>query len=267
MPFGYCMREGRICIVEAEAEVVRMIFTSYAEGNSYDALAEWLNNGAPAYFPGKRWNKNTVARILQDERYLGSNVYPAIITATAFKTRQPTVSGRSSHPQIKDIRILARCAVCGGVVRRERMDSWRCPDCMTTTVRTTDKQLIERVTELLRNLCERPDAVELPPADDIENGSVLAAKNDLDHALESAEFDEPAARAKVISLAAARFDALGSKDYETTRIQYILARTEQNGEANTDLLRQITSAILILPTGEISLKLKNGQIMKRSELT
>ena len=45
------------------------------------------------------------------------------------------------------------------------------------------------------------------------------------------------------------------------RIQYILAKTEQNGGLDTALLRQITSAILIHPTGEISL------IMKRSDLT
>ena len=40
LPFGYCIRNGQICIAEAEAEVVRMIFTSYAEGNSYETLAE-----------------------------------------------------------------------------------------------------------------------------------------------------------------------------------------------------------------------------------
>ena len=51
------------------------------------------------------------------------------------------------------------------------------------------------------------------------------------------------------------------------RIQYILARMEQNGGLDTALLRQITSAILIFPTGEVSLKLKNGQILKRSDLT
>ena len=93
------------------------------------------------------------------------------------------------------------------------------------------------------------------------------SENEFNLAIQAEDFDEPAARAKAISLAAARFDTLGSEDYETMRIQYILARTEQNGGLDTALLRQITSAILIFPTGEISLKLKNGQIMKRSDLT
>ena len=70
-------------------------------------------------------------------------------------------------------------------------------------------------------------------------------------------------KAKSISLASARFNALGSEDYETMRIQYILTRTEQNGGLDIELLRQITSAILIHPNGAVSLKLKNGQIIEK----
>ena len=267
LPFGYCMESGQICVVDDEAEIIRMIFTSYAEGNSYETLAEWLNNGRYPYAPGKRWNKNTLARILQDERYLGNSVYPAILASGAFQRRKPTASGKLNHPQIKDIRILARCAACGKPIQRERTDTWRCPHCMTLAINSTDKRLMDSVAELLQGLCQRPDAVVSLTAADMESENVLSAKNSFTQELENEEFDESAARAKAISLAAARFDALGSEDYETMRIQYILARTEQNGGLDTALLCQITSAILILPTGEVSLKLKNGQIMKRSDLT
>lgn len=226
---------------------MRMIFTSYAEGNSYETLAEWLNHGEHAYFPGRRWNKNTLARILQDERYLGNGVYPAILAAVAFQRRKPAASGKLNHPQIKDVRVLARC--------------------MTSAVNSTDKRLMDSVAELLQGLCRHPDAVVSLPAADMESEGILAAKDSLTHELENGEFDEATARAKAISLAAARFDALGSEDYETMRIQYILARAEQNGGLDTALLRQITSAILIFPTGEVSLRLKNRQIIKRSDLT
>lgn len=247
LPFGYCMQNGQICVADAEAEIIRMIFTSYAEGNSYETLAEWLNHGEHAYFPGRRWNKNTLARILQDERYLGNGVYPAILAAVAFQRRKPAASGKLNHPQIKDVRVLARC--------------------MTSAVNSTDKRLMDSVAELLQGLCRHPDAVVSLPAADMESEGILAAKDSLTHELENGEFDEATARAKAISLAAARFDALGSEDYETMRIQYILARAEQNGGLDTALLRQITSAILIFPTGEVSLRLKNRQIIKRSDLT
>lgn len=266
LPFGYCMESGQICVVDDEAEIIRMIFTSYTKENSYETLAEWLNHGEHAYFPGRRWNKNTLARILQDERYLGNGVYPAILAADAFQRRKPAASGKLNHPQIKDVRVLARCAVCGKTIQRERTNTWRCPHCMTSAVNSTDKRLMDRVTELLQGLCRHPDAAAVLPAADVESESVLAARSGFAQELENEEFDESAARAKAVSLAAARFNALGSENYETMRIQYILAKTEQNGGLDTALLRQIASAILIHPTGEISLKLKNGQIMKRSDL-
>lgn len=267
LPFGYCMRGGQICVAGEEAEVIQIIFASYGAGNSYETLAEWLNDRGIPYSPEKKWNKNAVARILQDVRYLGDAIHPPIIAAEVFRGRKPTVSGRLNLPQIKDIRVLAHCAMCGNTVRRERMDTWRCPHCMTSAVKITDKQFIDSVAGLLQDLWIHPNTVVVPPIDEIEDGGISTAKSDFTQELERTEFNESTSKAKAISLASARFDALGSEDYETMRIQYILARTEQSDGLDTALLRQITSAILIDPAGSVSLKLKNGQITKRSELT
>ena len=92
-------------------------------------------------------------------------------------------------------------------------------------------------------------------------------QKEFNEAIQCDEFDESATKAKAFSLAAARFNALGSEDYETMRIQYILARAEQSDGLDVELLRQITSAILIHPSGAVSLKLKNGQIIERSDYT
>ena len=264
LPFGYCISHGKVCVVEDEAEIVWRAFAGYAEGRSYDDLTRWLNGQSIAYLPGKPWNKNAVARILQDKRYLGSDTYPPIVTSEMFSNRKPAASGRLNLPQIKDIRILARCGVCGEPVRRERENAWRCPHCMMSAVPIMDQRLIDAVAELLRALCVHPDIVGPPTSTGDENTTVLVAENELAHALEAAEFDEAASSAKALSLAAARFDALGSEDFETMRIQHLLAGTEPSAELDTTLLRQITSAILISPTGEVRLKLKNRQIVERS---
>lgn len=265
LPFGYCISSGKVCIVETEAEIVRMIFTSYAEGRSYNDLTRWLNSQSTPYLPGKLWNKNAVARILQDERYLGGDIYPPILAAENFECRKPSAVGRLNQPQMKDIRILSRCSVCGEPVRRERKNSWRCPHCMISAVPSTDRQLITNVSELLQGLCVHPNMVSSLPSAEEKPSSVLTAEDEFAHELEAAEFNESAAKAKAFSLAAARLDALGSEDYETMRIRYILTRTEPSAELDTALLRQITSAILIHPTGEVSLKLKNGQTVEGSD--
>ena len=264
LPFGYRMSHGKICIVENEARIVQRIFASYVEGHSYNALTQWLNGQSIPYLPGKPWNKNAVARILRDERYLGDDTYPPIVASEMLGNRKPSSSGRLNLPQVKDIRILARCGVCGEPVRRERENTWRCPHCMVSAVPTTDQRLIADASELLRELCSHPDVVVIPDSENKERNTILAAENELAHALEAAEFDESAVRAKALSLAAARFNSIGSEDYETMQIQHLLAGAEPSAELDTALLRQITSAILISPTGEVRLKLKNKQIVERS---
>ena len=76
LPFGYHIRDGQIQIAEDEAKTVRMVFDRYIAGVSYDRLAGELNGRDVLYAPGKCWNKNMVARILQDERYLGGSELP-----------------------------------------------------------------------------------------------------------------------------------------------------------------------------------------------
>ena len=268
LPFGYRIHDGQIQIAEDEAETVRMIFDRYIAGASYDRLAGELNGHGVPYAPGKRWNKNMVARILQDERYLGGSTYPQIVTPEQFryaKAAKPDVSGTRSCAEIKDIRILARCGLCHGPLRRTRKNYWLCSNCMDSPASVQDDYLIQCVAQLLRRLCEHPETIAPSPAAPPDNEAVQSAQDRFIQELDKPEFDEGAAKSAALALASAQFDALGSEDYETMRLQYILEQTEPHDGLDTDLLRQVTSAILIRPSGAVSLQLKNHQIMERSD--
>lgn len=241
LPFGYRMENGQVCVEEAEAEIVRMIFFRYGEGTSYETLTKSLNGGTVPYTPGRPWNKNMVARVLQDWRYLGDETYPALVTAERFANAAPDHAGSLACPQIKDIRILARCPACDGAVRRERRNAWRCPRCMTTAARTTDKRLVADVNDLLQRLLDYPGAVAVPTVEARE--AVTTAED----------------KATAMATAAGRLNALDSADYEAMRIQYILTHS---GLDDT-LLRQITSAVLLYPDGTVQLQLRNNQIIKK----
>ena len=267
LPFGYRMRCGNITVVEDEAEIVRMIFASHAEGNSYEKLASGLNSRDIPFSPGRPWNKNAVARLLKDIRYLGNNTYPPIVIPEEFGNRKAGACGKREHPEIKDIRILARCAACGGPVRRERKNVWRCPHCMAEAAHITDKRLMDSTAGLLSALCESSDLVKFTPADDAEDQHITDLRDSFTQELDKPDFSESTARSQAITLTAAQFDALGSEDYETMRIQRLLSQAEPSDGLDTRLLRQITSAILLRSNGAVSLKLKNGQIFERSDFT
>lgn len=270
LPFGYRIWGGQVQIEEHEAETVRIIFDRYIAGVSYDRLAGELNGHDVPYAPGKRWNKNMVARILQDERYLGGSAYSQIVTPESFrraKTAKPDVSGTRSCTEIKDIRILARCGLCHGPMRRTRKNYWLCPHCMDSPASIKDDHLILCVDHLLRRLCKHPDAIAPSPAVPADSGIIQSAQDRFIQEMDKPEFNEGAAKSAALALASAQFNALDSSDYETMRIQYILGQSEPCDGLDTSLLRQIVSTVLIHPTGEVSLRLKNNQIVERSDST
>ena len=262
LPFGYCLRNGQVREEEQETGMVQLIFRRYGEGASYGTLADELSALGCPYAPGRPWNKNMVARILQDGRYLGSAEYPRLLSPELFHQAQsarPDVSGRLERPEIKDIRVLARCARCHGPMRRMRKNYWYCSNCMDSPSKIKDEALILCVERLLRGLRERPETIAPTPAAESENKNIQAAQERLDDELERPEFNEAAAKAQVIALASARFNALGSGDYETMRLRYLLNGAEPGGGLDAALLRQVAAAVLIHPSGAVSLKLKNGQ--------
>lgn len=262
LPFGYCLRNGQVQEEATEAEVVRLIFRRYGEGASYGTLADELNALGCPYAPGRLWNKNMVARVLQDGRYIDGGPFPQIIPLESFQratAAKPDVSGTADRPEIKDIRILARCAQCGEPMRRMRKNYWYCSNCMDSPSKIKDEALILCVERLLRGLREHPETISPAPVAESENEAVRTAQDLLARELEQAEFDEAAAKAQAIALASARFDALGSGDYETMRLRYLLNGAEPGGGLDAALLRQVAAAVLIHPSGAVSLKLRNGQ--------
>lgn len=264
LPFGYHIRDGQLKIKENEAQAVQMIFDHYTAGMSYSELTDKLNGQGIPYVPDKPWNKNMLARVLQDERYTGGAAYPQIITPESFqyaKAAKPDTSGTTDCAEIKDIRILAQCGLCHGPMRRERKDRWQCPKCMDSPTSIKDSHLILCVDRLLRRLHEKPETVALSPAVPVDDETIQRTQDDFIHELDKPEFDESVATTKAIALATARFNALGSGDYETMRLQYILTNSRPQDGLDTGLLRQIASAILISPNGAVSLKLKNSQII------
>ena len=79
LPFGYQMRMGEIVRNEPEAKAVQDIFLQYTLGASLKEIAEQMRKTGPVYDEGKSWNKNMVARILENPKYTGADSYPNLV--------------------------------------------------------------------------------------------------------------------------------------------------------------------------------------------
>ena len=95
IPFGYCVINGKYAINEIEAQAVREIFENYINGKSLKTIAAEMkipyNSGKAA------WNKNMIARVLENRKYIGENGYPRIISNEEFNSATQMKSERNTY--------------------------------------------------------------------------------------------------------------------------------------------------------------------------
>lgn len=66
---GYRLHNGRYEILEAEAQIVRRIYSEYLSGNGYATIAKGLNeDGIPSRFGGQ-WAQSVISKILSNYTY------------------------------------------------------------------------------------------------------------------------------------------------------------------------------------------------------
>ena len=237
-PFGYKMALGEIVIQESEAKLVQEIFRRYIEGGSLNELTEAFRQQDIPYDEGRLWNKNMVARILADTRYTGEKGYPKLIDEAQLIAANEKRSNKPQLPKKTEAQKVLR-RLCG----------------------TPPSERVEQsVTDLLNGLANCPDRIQHQ-----RSPAPTAHSKALDNALEQQPIDEDNAKALILQLAAEQYAALGDEEYETNRLRRLFSAFECVAELNADLLKSTVSEVLVTRQN-VKLRLKNGQIIERSDL-
>lgn len=95
IPFGYCMVNGKYALNTIEAETVRKIFADYIGGKSLKTIAAEMT--LPYKIGKATWNKNMVCRVLENEKYIGGNGYPQIVTSEDFRQAAQIKTERNTY--------------------------------------------------------------------------------------------------------------------------------------------------------------------------
>lgn len=125
VPYGYKNENKKAVIVPEQAEVVRFIYNQYANGVYVkDIIAELTAKGVLYY--GKPFVRNTVYKILKNERYSGiyrynnevfDNIYPQIVDTETFNKVRAKVMNNQYGKRSDDISYLLKdkvvCGYCG----------------------------------------------------------------------------------------------------------------------------------------------------------
>lgn len=113
LPFGYKMVMGEIVVHPQEAQAVQGIYARYLTGASFNDITDHLKEKGPPYDADKLWNKNMVARILEDARYAGTERFPAILSAEQLQEVARRRSERKPTVQITEAQKSLR-RLCNG---------------------------------------------------------------------------------------------------------------------------------------------------------
>lgn len=239
-PFGYKMVMGEIVRDEPEAKAVQDMFIQYTLGASLKEIAEQMSRTGPAYDVGKAWNKNMVARILENPKYTGADGYPMIVDIKLFELAAEKRQSKQRLPE----RTPAQKAL-------KRLCS-----------KPLQPDTEENVVWLLDRLAGRPEKIVQPPPTPPPQTDTSSK---LDTLLSTQPLDEDTARSLILQLAAEQYDAIGNGEYETQRLRRLFTAFERTAELNAELLQNTVSAVLVTRQ-TVRLQLKNGQIIGKEDL-
>ena len=278
IPFGYTMQKGEIIAEPTESQAVKDIFKLYLDGKSMSEIARQMSISQISYngitFD---WNKNMVKRILENEKYLGKDGYPALIDNETFnranarkKSRATSVNEISEELQI--IRSLTYCKECGHRLSRiggnTQTDKWDCrnPECSRFNYRLTDNMIKDILLHILNAVIANPDLLDTDSEISAytTNIKVKCQQNEINRLMDNPEIDSEKVKTEILRLAELKYDCCVYNDspQKTEYLKELISGREQLNTLDIDLLKSCVSRILIGHFYTIEIEFINGITIK-----
>ena len=278
IPFGYTMQKGEIVEELTESQAVKNIFKLYLNGKSMSELARQMSISQISYngitFD---WNKNMVKRILENEKYLGKDGYPALTDSETFycanaRKKSKATSVNEISEELKIIRSLTYCTECGHRLSRiggnTQTDKWDCrnPECSRFNYRLTDNMIKDILLHILNAVIANPDLLNTYSEISVYTSSVKVKcqQNEINRLMDNPQIDTEKAKTEILKLAELKYECCtydeGSQ--KTEYLKELISGREQLNIIDYDLLKSCVSRILIGHFYTIEIEFINGVIIK-----
>ena len=261
IPFGYCMRNGEITVDFNESKAVARIFEEYLNGSSLQQIAKLMELEKIKYSASSdHWNKNMVKRIIENEKYLGNEKYPQIISEKFFTQANEKRMLRATSvcvipEDLQEIRNRTYCLECGHRLSRIggncHSAKWDCrnPDCYRLEYQLTDQMIIGVVLTVLNaaianlNLIENNGEISTysPTAD------IIRKQNEINQMLDSSQVDFDRIKSELYRLTEMKYDCCTYNDdpQKTKQLLDLLENHEQLNTLDIGLFKSCVNRIWI----------------------
>ena len=272
------MQKGEIVEEPTESQAVKDIFNLYLDGNSMSEIARQMSISQISYngitFD---WNKNMVKRILENEKYLGKDVYPVLIDSETYyhanaRKKSKATSVNEISEELKIIRSLTYCTECGHRLSRiggnTQTDKWDCrnPECSRFNYRLTDNMIKDILLHILNAVIANPDLLDTDSeiSGYTPNIKVKCQQNEINRLMDNPEIDSEKVKTEILRLAELKYDCCVYNDspQKTEYLKELISGREQLNTLDIDLLKSCVSRILIGHFYTVEIEFINDVIIK-----
>ena len=279
IPYGYKFKDGMVTVHPQERDIVMEICKAYLDGDSLLQIVKHLNANGVEYMPGVTgWNKARLKRIIEDERYLGKEPYPAILDSETFGALQRIKAERNTQKNcdrsaaVFHIGVPVRCPMCGSAMRRrsdksnaEIVQKWICrnPECKKRIIKS-DEELLGEMSELLNSVIFKPELIQIPTAFDREPCSeIQKLDNEIGRMLERPDLDKNALRQAMLRRVSVVYRDIPNEIYIAKRLRADFANAKPLSTFSADLFNRTVKAVRFHEDGTIGILLMNNQEIEK----
>lgn len=279
IPFGYCYENGAVSIHDKEAEILKRIFEWYISGLSLLKIAEKLNKEQTEYMPGVYgWNKARLMRIIEDKRYIGNEICPALITSDTYeelqklKCRRSTQNHTDRTADIFKLNLPVLCPNCGCEMHRRHdprckiTERWICEDkkCKTTIVRS-DESLLQGIAETLNTVISHPDMIVTAEKHNEPSNDIRRLNIEIAHTLETYNFPKDSLRKKMMECISLKYADIDNEKYISKRLKADFEKSSPLSSYSADLCRRTVKSVVLGADGTVGLTLLNNQKIRKEQ--
>jgi hypothetical protein len=264
IPFGYQVENGKTVVQKEESEIVKKVFSLYVEGETLKSIADYLTNKNVEYYQGKaQWNKNKINRIIENEKYIGTEIYPMIISETLFRQAKAVKKKKSckQEKQTKEIELLRSLCICGECGNRYKRintwgsrEKWLCTNGCSCLTYVDDTYLESSLIKALNTAIAEPCHLDVivssryKPAND-----TIREENELIRLMEQPKLDFKVVSKSILQGASVRFDCCDYDDGEISDLlKEELSEMSEINSLDYTLMKEYIKQVIIAPDGEIA---------------
>ena len=271
IPFGYQMKNGEIVTEPRELYAVSKIFADYLKGKSLLEISRSMQEEQIPYHPGEdfSWNKNMVKRILENEKYLGTETYPQHISADIFHRANNKKIKKATNicivpDELKKIRNITLCAECRKRLFRNQNGTWNCKTyrCSEFEYVATDQMILSAVLNILNSAIANPSLLDVEAEMSVytPNGEVVKQKNEISRLMDSTDIEYDRIKAAILELAELKYECCSYDDVpqKTVLLKEIMKGVKRLNTLDVELLLKCAEHITVSHNATIGLELING---------